>query len=103
MQQDELDILNRMVTAYLEVAELQALNRKVMYMNDWSGRLDDFLTMTGNNILENAGKVSHQKALDKAHTEYEKYKEQIKNELSNVEKDFIKQIDTTTKKLKKKK
>ncbi len=103
LKQDELDILNRMVTAYLEVAELQALNRRAMYMNDWSGRLDDFLTMTGNNILENAGKVSHQKALDKAHTEYGKYKEQIKNELSNVEKDFIKQIDTTTKKLKKKK
>jgi len=103
LKKDELDILNRMVTAYLEVAELQALNRKPMYMNDWSGRLDDFLTMTGNNILENAGKVSHQKALDKAHTEYEKYKEQIKNELSNVEKDFIKQIDNTSKKLKKKK
>ena len=103
LRQDELDVLNRMVTAYLEVAELQALNRKPMYMNDWSGRLDDFLTMTGNNILENAGKVSHQKALDKAHTEYSKYKEQIKNELSNAEKDFIKQIDTTTKKLKKKK
>ena len=103
LKKDELDILNRMVTAYLEVAELQALNRKPMYMNDWSARLDDFLTMTGNNILENAGKVSHQKALDKAHKEYGKYKEQIKNELSNVEKDFIKQIDTTAKKLKKKK
>jgi hypothetical protein len=103
LKQDELDILNRMVTAYLEVAELQALNRKPMYMNDWSGRLDDFLTMTGNNILENAGKVSHQKALDKAHTEYGKYKGQVKNELSKVEKDFIKQIDTTSKKLKEKK
>lgn len=103
LRQDELDVLNRMVTAYLEVAELQALNRKPMYMNDWSDRLDDFLTMTGNNILENAGKVSHQKALDKAHKEYGKYKEQIKNELSNVEKDFIKQIDTTAKKLNKKK
>ena len=51
LKKDELDILNRMVTAYLEVAELQALNRKPMYMNDWSGRLDDFLKMTGNNIL----------------------------------------------------
>lgn len=101
LKKDELDVLNRMVTAYLEVAELQALNRKPMYMNDWSGRLDDFLTMTGNNILENAGEITHQKALDKAHTEYEKYKEQIKNELSNVEKDFIKQIDNTSKRLKK--
>lgn len=101
LQKDELDILNRMVTAYLEVAELQALNRKPMHMNDWTARLDDFLTITGNNILENAGKISHQKALEKAHTEYGKYKEQIKNELSNIEKDFIKQIDNTSKKLKK--
>ena len=80
-----------MITAYLEVAELQALNRKPMYMNDWTGRLDDFLTMTGNDILENAGKVSHQKALDKAHAEYSNYKEKIKDELSKVEKDFIKE------------
>jgi hypothetical protein len=103
LKQDELDILNRMVTAYLEVAELQALNRKPMYMKDWSNRLDDFLTMTGNNILENAGKVSHKKALDKAHVEYNKYREQVKDEISNVEKDFIKQLDQTSKKLKEKK
>lgn len=96
----ELDVLNRMVTAYLELAELQALNRKPMYMNDWSTRLDDFLTMTGSDILTNAGKVSHQKALEKAHNEYEKYKEMVKNELSKAEKDFIKQIDSTSKKLK---
>ena len=102
LQKDELDILNRMVTAYLEVAELQALNRKPMYMNDWTGRLDDFLTMTGNDILENSGKVSHQKALDKAHAEYSNYKEKIKDELSKVEKDFIKEIDSATKKLNKK-
>ncbi len=102
LKQAELDILNRMVTAYLEIAELQALNRKPMYMSDWSARLDDFLTMTGNNILQNAGTISHQQALDKAHMEYEKYKEQTKNELSKVEKDFIKQIDSTAKKLKKK-
>jgi hypothetical protein len=103
LKQDELDILNRMVTAYLEVAELQALNRKPMYMKDWSNRLDDFLTMTGNNILEDAGKVSHKKALDKAHVEYNKYREQVKDEISNVEKDFIKQLDQTSKKLKEKK
>ncbi len=102
LRQEELDILNRMVTAYLEIAELQALNRKPMYMSDWSARLDDFLTMTGNNILQNAGTISHLQALDKAHMEYEKYKEQTKNELSKVEKDFIKLIDNTAKKLKKK-
>lgn len=101
LNEKELDILNRMVTAYLELAELQALNRKPMYMKDWISRLDDFLTMTGNEILDNAGTISHQKAIDKAHKEYEKYKEQTKNELSKVEEDFIKQINNTSKKLKK--
>ena len=103
LNKEELDVLNRMVTAYLELAELQALNRKPMYMKDWINRLDDFLTMTGSEILTNAGNISHQKALDKAHKEYEKYKEQTKNELSKAEKDFLKQIDSTAKKLKNKK
>jgi len=102
LNKEELDILNRMVTAYLEIAELQALNQTPMYMNDWSNRLDDFLKMTGNKILPGAGKVSHQKALDKAHAEYIKYKEQNKDELSSVEKDFLKQIESQTKNLKKK-
>lgn len=101
LNEKELDVLNRMVTAYLELAELQALNRKPMYMKDWINRLDDFLTMTGNDILTNAGSISHQKALAKAHAAYEKYREQTKNELSKAEKDFIKQINTTAKKLKK--
>lgn len=103
LNKEELDVLNRMVTAYLELAELQALNRKPMYMKDWINRLDDFLTMTGSEILTNAGSISHQKALDKAHKEYEKYKEQTKNELSKAEKDFLKQIDSTARKLKNKK
>lgn len=100
LKEKELDVLNRTVTAYLELAELQALNRKPMYMNDWINRLDDFLTMTGSEILTNAGSISHKKALDKAHNEYAKYKEQTKNELSKGEKDFIKRIDSTSKKLK---
>lgn len=99
----ELDVLNRMVTAYLEIAELQALNRKPMHMKDWIDRLDDFLNMTGNDILTHAGKVSHQDALDKAHTEYRRYQEQSKNELSRAERDFIKQLDKTRQKLKNKK
>jgi len=103
LNEKELDILNRMVTAYLEMAELQAMNRKPMYMKDWVARLDDFLTMTGNDILSHAGKVSHQKALNKAHAEYEKFKEHHKNELSQVEKDFIKKIENTANQLKNKK
>ena len=103
LNEDELNVLNRMVTSYLELAELQAMNRKPMYMKDWIQRLDDFVNMTGNSILQNAGTVSHQEALKKANAEYEKYKEQTKNELSETEKHFIKHIETTTKKLNQKK
>ena len=101
LDEKELNILNRMVTAYLEIAELQALNRKPMYMKDWISRLDDFLTMTGNEILKHSGKISHQMALDKAHAEYDKFQEKTKNELSQVEKDFIKQIESEAKLIKK--
>ncbi len=103
LNEEELNVLNRMVTAYLELAELQALNRKPMYMKDWIERLDDFVKMTGNNILQNAGTISHQLALKKANDEYEKYKELTKNELSEAEKHFVKQIETTAKKLSPKK
>lgn len=99
----EMNVLNRMVTAYLELAELQALNRKPMYMKDWLQRADDFIKMTGNNILTHAGTVSHKKALEKANENYNAYKDQIKNKLSKVEKDFIKHLELTTKQLKKKK
>jgi len=101
--EDELNILNRMVTAYLELAELQALNRKPMYMKDWVARLDDFLRMTGNEVLDHAGTVSHDQAVKKAEVEYAKYKEKTANELSRVEKDFVKFIDQTAKQLENKK
>jgi hypothetical protein len=103
LNEDELMVLNRMVTAYLELAELQALNRKPMYMKDWIERLDDFVKITGNTILQNAGRVSHQQALKKAKTEYEKYAAQSKNELSEAEKHFVNQIETSVQKLNPKK
>lgn len=103
LNEEELNMLNRIVTAYIEVAEIQAMNKTPMYMSDWITRLDDFLKMTGKNILENAGKIGHKIAIQKAHNEYDKYKDNTKNELSRVEKDFIEFIDTTAKKLKKRK
>jgi len=103
LNEEELNILNRMVTAYLEIAELQALNRKPMYMKDWLQRVDDFLQLTGRNILTHAGSISHKEALEKATHDYTQYKESIKNSLSKVEKDFIKQLDQTHKQLKNKK
>ena len=98
-----MNILNRMVTAFLEVAEIQALNNVPMYMKDWIKQLDSFLQMTGKDILDNAGEISHEQALKKAHMEYNKFKEQNKSALSKVEKDFIKQIENIGKKLKKNK
>lgn len=103
LTEEELNILNRMVNAYLELAELQALNRKPMYMQDWITRLDDFLRMVGNEVLQHAGAVSHDQAVKKAELEYAKYKEKTKNELSKVEKDFVAFIDTTAKSLERKK
>jgi len=101
LAEDELNILNRMVTAFLEIAEIQALDRTPMYMADWIKQLDTFLKMTNKNILQHSGTISHQKAIEKAHSEYEIYKEKIKNRITQVEKDFIKQIENKTKRLKK--
>ena len=63
LSEKELDVLNRIVTMYLEFAELQALNRKPMYMRDWISKLDDFLKLSDREILTNAGTVSHEQAL----------------------------------------
>ncbi len=90
-----------MVTAFLEIAEIQALDRTPMYMEDWIKQLDTFLKMTNKEILQHSGTTSHQKAIDKAHSEYDIYKEKIKNRITQVEKDFIKQLDNKTKGLKK--
>lgn len=101
LNEQELEMLNRIVTAYIEVAEIQAMNNTPMYMSDWITRLDDFLKMTGKEILSHAGKINHNVAIEKAHTEYDKYRELTKNELSRVEEDFLAYIDTTAKILKK--
>ena len=89
LNEDELDILNRLVTAYLEVAEIQALNRQPMTMRDWVERLQQFLTMTGRELLDHAGTVSHDQALRKAHSEFEKYRKKLLAEPTEVEMHFI--------------
>lgn len=85
---EELEALNRIVTAYLEFAELQALNRKPMYMRDWIVKLDDFLRMSGREILTRAGKISHDDAVKKAELAFERHRALHANEPSQVEKDF---------------
>ena len=73
LTEEELNILNRIVTAYLEVAEIQALNHIPMTMRDWMERLHQFLTMTGREVLAHAGQISHEAAMHKARVEYDKF------------------------------
>ena len=87
-QQDLQKVLNRIVAAYLEFAELQALNRKPMYMKDWIVKLDDYLRLSDRDILTHAGTVSHEEAIQKAELEFEKYRHQQLAKPSQVEKDF---------------
>ncbi|KFJ92507.1 virulence RhuM family protein [Ectopseudomonas oleovorans] len=89
LSEEELGVLNRLVTAYLELAEIQALNRQPMSMADWQQRLDQFLTMTGRELLDHAGSISHQAALDKAHQQYEQYRQQQLQQPTEVEKHFV--------------
>ncbi len=89
LSETELDMLNRIVTAYLEIAEIQAMNHIPQTMRDWTERLKQFLTITGREVLTHAGNISHEQALQKAHAEYEKYKAQLLAEPTEVEKDFV--------------
>ena len=92
LSESELDALNKIVTAYLDIAEVRALDHEPMYMKDWLETIDDYLKMTRREILSTAGRISHTQALDKAHDEYKKYKQKEKDRLSLVEKHFLKSI-----------
>lgn len=98
---DEIDILNRIVSLYLDFAELQAIDKRPMYMKDWLNKLDDFLRLSGKELLNHAGSISAEVAKLKAHTEHDRFQERIKNELSPVEVHFIESFEQTQKKLKK--
>ena len=74
------------MSAYLDVAEINALNMHAMTMKEWVKELDGFLTMTHKDILKGAGVISHEKALAKDHEEYYKY---MKNHLTQAEKDYL--------------
>lgn len=103
LTEQELKELNAITSAYLDFAELQALRRKTMTMRDWVLKLDDFLRMSESEVLDNAGKISHEMAIEKANGEYAKYRELSQDELSIVEKDFLESVKTTQKKLENKK
>lgn len=97
LNEKELNLLNRMVSAYLDVAEINALNMHAMTMKEWVNELNGFLTMTHKDILEGAGTISHEKALAKAHEEYDKY---MRNHLTQAEKDYLEIMSEDIKKFK---
>ena len=92
LTEPELDALNKIVTAYLDIAEVHALNQEPMYMKDWLETINDYLKMTRRDILTSSGRISHKQAIEKAHAEYDKYKNRLDDTLSPVEKDFIESI-----------
>ena len=89
---EELDTLNRLVTIYLDFAELQALSRKAMYMKDWITKLDEFLKVSERDILGHAGKVSHESAVEKARAEYEKFRKDFLEGPTPVERHFVEAV-----------
>ena len=102
LSSDELDTLNRIVSLYLDFAELQAKSHKPMYMKDWIQKLDDFLKLSGKELLAHAGKISAELAKQKANTEYDKFKERTVYSLSPVEIHFLENFEKEQKKLKNK-
>lgn len=92
LTQTELDALNKIVSAYLDIAEVRALAHEPMYMKDWLETIDDYLKMTRRDILTTKGCVTHKQAIDKAHAEYEKYRKKQDELLSPVERHFIESI-----------
>ena len=86
LEENELRIMNNLVSGYFDLAEINAIEHKPMYMSDYVEHLDNVLKATGENVLDSAGKVSRAQAMAKANEEYRKY--QVKN-LSPVEEEYL--------------
>ncbi len=96
LNEGELEILNRIVNAYLEFAELQARRGRLMKMGDWTAKLDDFIKLGDHDLLTHAGKISAEQAKEKAEREYDRYRKVIDLEPTQVDKD----LETAVEKLK---
>ena len=96
---EELKSLNRIVSLYLDFAEMQAEEHRPMYMKDWINILDDFLRISRKDILTHAGKISAKLAKEKADQEYDKFKDRTKNDLSPVEIHFLENFEREQKRL----
>ncbi len=89
LEADELKVLNNLVSGYFDFAEIQAMRKKPMYMKDYITQLDNILGSTGEKLLTDAGKISHEHAMEKAVAEYRKYQEKT---LTDVEKAYLETI-----------
>ena len=96
---EEVKSLNRIVSLYLDFAEMQAEEHRPMYMKDWINILDDFLRISRKDILTHTGKISAKLAKEKADHEYDKFKERTKNNLSPVEIHFLENFEREQKRL----
>ncbi|HMS29281.1 MAG TPA: virulence RhuM family protein [Saprospiraceae bacterium] len=100
LNEKELRALGQIVSGYLDFAERQAEREEAMTMKDWATHLDRILTMSGEKLLQGSGTISHDKAIEKATTEYKKYQQKT---LSEVEKNYLENLKTLEQKAKKKK
>ena len=98
LKEDELKILNNLVSGYFDFAEIQAIKRRPMYMSDYIQQLDNILSSTGEPLLISAGKVSHAVAISKAEKEYRKYEQRTLSPVEEAYLDTIKQINKEAKK-----
>jgi len=99
LNERELEMLNRIVDAYLSFAEIQAKSEHAMSMKNWISKLDEYLKILGKGILKNAGSISAQDAENKAFGEYEKFRiEQDKNYISDFDREIKKLIESKKRK-----
>jgi len=93
LNQSEVEKLNRLVTMFIDFAEMRAMNRQVMSMQDWLAQVKRFLDFNEQQVLENAGQISHEMALLKAHAEYEKYRvKQDREYMSDFDQTFARYL-----------
>lgn len=100
LSEEEMRILNGLVSGYFDFAEIQAMRHRPMYMSDYVEYLDNLLSSTGERVLVGAGKVSHKQAMEKANKEYQRF---LVQNLSPVEEEYLKTIKKVVKAAKKKK
>ena len=98
LNETELRVLNNLVSGYFDIAEINAMEHRPMYMKDYVAQLDAVLSSGGRKLLDNAGRISHQQAIEKATTEYRKYQVQTLSPVEKAYMETVKSLESTAKK-----